>query len=49
MYKPSEFAKLINVTTQTLRNWEKSGKLIPIHLPSGHRRYTEEQLQTIKK
>jgi len=44
MYKPKEFAKLLNVTTQTLRNWEKTGKLIPLHLPSGQRRYTKKQL-----
>lgn len=47
MYKTKEFAKLINVTTQTLRNWEKNGKLIPIKLPSGQRRYTDEHLKIV--
>lgn len=47
MYKTIEFAKLINVTPQTLRNWEKTGKLIPIKLPGGQRRYTDEQLKNI--
>lgn len=47
MYKPKDFAKIINVTTQTLRNWEKNGKLIPLHLPSGQRRYSEKQLKQV--
>jgi len=47
MYKITEFAKKLNVTTQTLRNWDKKGILKPIKLASGHRRYTEEQLNKI--
>jgi len=47
MYSISEFAKLINVTTTTLRNWDRNGKLIPIKLESGHRRYTKEHLSYI--
>jgi len=47
MYKPSQFAKLINVSVQTLRNWEKQKKLIPITLPSGQKRYTESQLTNL--
>lgn len=49
MYKINEFARLINVTPLTLRNWDKNGKLPAIKLPTGHRRYTEEQLQQILK
>jgi len=48
MYSISEFGKLINVTEQTLRNWDKNGKLIPIKLASGHRRYTTTHLNQIK-
>jgi len=47
MYKPKEFAKLLNITVQTLRNWEKKNKLNPIILPSGQKRYTEQQLKKI--
>ena len=47
MYKIKEFAEKLNVTTQTLRNWDKKGILIPIKLASGHRRYTEEQFLKI--
>ena len=48
MYSIGEFAKLINVTTQTLRNWDKQNKLKPVILESGHRRYTDEHLSKIK-
>ena len=48
MYSVSEFAKLINVTPQTLRNWDASNKLSPLKLKSGHRRYTTEHLNKIK-
>ena len=47
MYSIGEFAKLINVTAQTLRNWDKENKLKPIILDSGHRRYTNEHLNLI--
>ena len=48
MYTISEFANLINVSTTTLRNWDKNNKLKPIKLSSGHRRYTNEHLNLIK-
>ena len=38
-YNIKEFSVLINVSKQTLRNWDKEGKLTPIKLASGHRRY----------
>lgn len=47
MYSIGQFAKLINVTTQTLRNWDKENKLKPIILQSGHRRYTNQHLNLI--
>lgn len=44
-YTIGEFARLINVTEQTLRNWDESGKLVAHRtLGGGHRRYTPEQL-----
>jgi DNA-binding transcriptional MerR regulator len=48
MYSIGEFAKLVGVTTQTLRNWDESGKLKPILLESGHRRYTDTHLNEIR-
>ena len=48
MYTIKEFAKLINVHPMTLRNWDANGKLKPIRLDSGHRRYTDDHLNQIK-
>lgn len=45
-YSIGEFAKLIGVTQQTLRNWDKVGKLKPGHKgKSGYRYYSQQQLQ----
>ena len=47
-YPINKFAKIIGVTSQTLRNWESSGKLIPHHRSeSGYRYYSESQLKAI--
>lgn len=40
-----EAAEFLNVTSQTLRNWEKSGKLIPSRSSGGQRLYDREQLE----
>jgi excisionase family DNA binding protein len=38
-------AKLLGVHVQTLRNWEKSGKLKPDSIsPGGTRRYNQEKI-----
>ncbi|WP_333604233.1 IS607 family transposase, partial [Lactobacillus acetotolerans] len=39
--KPSEMAKRLGVTTTTLRNWDKSGKLLAKRTVSNQRFYTE--------
>lgn len=45
MYSIGKFAKKIGVTTTTLRNWHKEGKLIPSKITDGGTRYySEEQL-----
>ena len=38
-------AELLGVTTQTLRNWEKTGKLIPQRSEGGQRYYSLEDIQ----
>ena len=45
-YSIGKFAKLINRNPQTLRNWDKTGKLKPDYVDesTGYRYYTEEQL-----
>ena len=45
-YSVGEFAELIGVTQQTLRNWDKAGKLKPSHIgKSGYRYYSQQQLR----
>lgn len=39
-----EAARFLGVTPTTLRRWEKSGRLLPLRTPSGHRRYALAQL-----
>lgn len=47
-YSIAETSKMLNVTAQTLRNWDKSGKLKPHHTTdSGYRYYSQEQLNRI--
>ena len=48
MYSIGEFSKLVGLSRSTLRNWDKSGKLKPILLESGHRRYTEADFLHLK-
>lgn len=44
LYSIQTFAKLVGVTPQTLRNWEKSNKLIPAkRAANGYRYYSEIQ------
>ena len=46
----NKFSKIVGVTPQTLRNWDKSGKLTPHHTGSnGYRYYSEEQLNQVLK
>lgn len=47
-YSIHEFSKLIGRTPQTLRNWDKSGKLKPNHTGSGgYRYYSHQQLKEV--
>lgn len=39
-------AEYLNVSTDTLRKWDKSGKLVPLTTTGGHRRYQQEQLDS---
>lgn len=45
-YKIGEFARLIGVTSATLRSWDEKGLLRPHHVsPSGYRYYSAQQLR----
>ena len=47
MYSIGKFANMIGVSMETLRNWEKNGKLIPLRTSGNQRRYTLEQYNSI--
>lgn len=43
-------AELLGVTKQTLRNWDKEGKLVPAsRTGGGHRRYLRSQINVVRK
>lgn len=44
-YKPKEFCALVGVCYKTLRNWEKSGVLVPYRTITNRRYYTDEHLK----
>lgn len=47
-YTIGEFSKIINKSIQTLRRWDKEGKLKPVYITSGkHRMYSEEQFNEL--
>ena len=47
-YTINKFSKMLGVTPQTLRNWDRSGKLHPYHTSeNGYRYYSEDQWQKI--
>src|SRR3989344_6737802 len=49
IYSIQEVASILQVSTHTLRNWEREGKIYPsFRTESGHRRYTDEDLVKIK-
>ncbi len=44
----NKFAKIVGVTPQTLRNWDRAGKLTPHHTAeNGYRYYSDDQLKQI--
>ena len=47
VYNIREFAKLLSITPQTLRVWEKDGKIKPFRTKGGHRRYNDEMLRDL--
>ena len=42
-------AERCGVRIETLRNWERAGKINPVRTPGGHRRYTEQMLADVMK
>lgn len=47
-YSINKFSKILGISVQTLRNWDKKGKLHPHHTSSnGYRYYSHEQLNQV--
>lgn len=48
--KIGEAAEMIGVSTQTLRNYQRRGLLVPeLVFDSGHRKYSVEQIEAFVK
>lgn len=49
-YTSRDVAKRFGVTPETVRNWEKDGRIPPAsRTPGGHRRYSEEHFAAIDR
>lgn len=48
MWKVAEFAKLVGVSSSTLRRWEREGKLIPERTLGNQRVYSESHLNIFR-
>ena len=44
LLKPGEVARLLRVSTVTLTNWSRAGKLTPVLTPGGHHRYRASEI-----
>ncbi len=47
MLRPREVALLFKVDPKTVTRWAKTGRLTPIVLPSGHRRYRAADVEAL--
>lgn len=45
IYSLSEVADILSVSKETLRRWDKNGKLKPIRMPNSYRKYSLESLK----
>lgn len=44
-----EAAALIGVSADTLRRWEKSGRISSFRTPTGHRRFRRDDVEALLK
>ena len=44
LYSISKAAEILGVSDETLRNWEKENKLLPVKTAGGHRRYKQSDI-----
>ena len=47
LVKISDAAKILGVTTVTLRNWERQGHIVPVRTFGKHRRYNLEDIKKL--
>ena len=47
LYSPREVAHQLNLSVETLRLYEREGLFVPYKLSSGHRRFTESDIEWI--
>ncbi len=47
MLRPREVALLFKVDPKTVTRWAKTGRLKPVTLPSGHRRYRASDVEAL--
>lgn len=48
LFRLSEAARELGVTTRTLRTWDKSGKIKCVRTESGHRRVPQSEIERLK-
>lgn len=46
-YKLKEFSEMTGISPYTLRNWDKSGKLVAYRTLSNYKYYTDEHLKIV--
>ena len=44
IYKPKEVKEMLQISQQTIINWERSGKLVAKRSPSGRRYFLQSQI-----
>ena len=50
VYSTGEVAKMLGISTASLRNWERHGLIPkPCRRPTNRRQYTEEDINSIKE
>ena len=49
IYKPKDFAKMLNVSVKTLQRWDNENTLKAYRNPKGRRYYTHEQYLSFTK
>ena len=48
LISPQQAAKILSVSTDTLRKWEQKAKITAIKTIGGHRRYSTKEIIAIK-